>query len=440
MGQYGLYPPIDPLIRIKQKGWKMSRTLLIIGIVALVLLAVLLVSVTVPFGTGTARSAPPPDALTYAARGPHPVGMRALATDGDEPLDMTVWYPAADAGNRRAGITYPYTFGMVAPFGAIRVATYAGQASPDAPPDLAAGPYPLVVLSPGLSVRAPAYAWQAEHLASYGFVVIAPEHQEQLDGELSALWQSPVTRPGEVLDVLATVDGQVGAGGALDGLVDPETVAVIGHSYGGYTALAAGGARIDTDSLTAHCDEAVASNHPSAWLCEKITPHMADMAALAGLDAVPDGLWPAWADPRVDAVVPMAGDAFFFGQPGLAEIAVPVMAIGGTADEDSPYTWGTYPTYEYASSPAKVRIALEGAQHMIFTGPCEAVPLLMRLRLVSGEFCADPGWDRYYAHDLVNHFTTAFLLAELKGDADAAAALAPDAVGFDGMTYEAQGY
>ncbi len=39
-------------------------------------------------------------------------------------------------------------------------------------------------------------------------------------------------------------------------------------------------------------------------------------------------------------------------------------------------------------------------------------------------------------HDLTNHFTTAFLLAEFYDDADAAAALAPDAVSFPGIDYE----
>jgi predicted dienelactone hydrolase len=126
------------------------------------------------------------------------------------------------------------------------------------------------------------------------------------------------------------------------------------------------------------------------------------------------------------------------GQAGLAEITVPVRAIGGTLDSDAPYLWGTYPTYEYVSSAAKVRIALADAEHMIFTGPCEAIPLL--LRFVAGEFCSDRVWDRVRAHDLINHFTTAFLLAELKHDPDAAAALAPGAVDFPNAAYEAQGY
>jgi hypothetical protein len=44
------------------------------------------------------------------------------------------------------------------------------------------------------------------------------------------------------------------------------------------------------------------------------------------------------------------------------------------------------------------------------------------------------------AHDLIDHFTTAFLLTELYGDEDAAAALFPEAVTFPGITYETIGY
>jgi hypothetical protein len=49
---------------------------------------------------------------------------------------------------------------------------------------------------------------------------------------------------------------------------------------------------------------------------------------------------------------------------------------------------------------------------------------------------SDAVWDVNRAHDLINHFTTAFLLAELYDDADAATALAPEAVQFPGIKYE----
>jgi hypothetical protein len=75
---------------------------------------------------------------------------------------------------------------------------------------------------------------------------------------------------------------------------------------------------------------------------------------------------------------------------------------------------------------------------MIFTNNCAAIRWYAKL--LAGEFCADTAWDRQQAHDLIGHFTTAFLLAELKQDHDAAAALAPDAVEFSKVTYATEGY
>ena len=43
-------------------------------------------------------------------------------------------------------------------------------------------------------------------------------------------------------------------------------------------------------------------------------------------------------------------------------------------------------------------------------------------------------------HDLINHFVAAFLLAELKGDPEAAKALAPENVTFPSIQYEETGY
>jgi predicted dienelactone hydrolase len=312
-----------------------------------------------------------------------------------------------------------------------------GHAAQDAAFDLVQGPYPLVILSPGFAIGATSYSWLAEHLASYGFVVMAPEHQEHLDPE-NELWRAAITRPQDILAVFAYVDKQVSPGGTLGSLIDSDVVAVIGHSYGGYTALAAAGAQIDTGSFKTHCKDAALTDDPTVWLCDMLLPHLPEMAELAGLDAIPEGLWPDWSDPRVDAIVSMAGDAYFFGQVGLAGIDAPVLAIGGTLDSDTPFMWGPNPTYEYASSSRKGLVALNDAEHMIFTNTCESI--WWYAKWVASEFCTDSDWDRHQAHDLINHLTAAFLLAELKQDKDASAALALDAVDFPSVSYEAEGY
>jgi predicted dienelactone hydrolase len=328
------------------------------------------------------------ETLFYATRGSYPVGTRDLAIEADTSLEITLWYPTSNGDNLEEAITYAYEMKMGDPLGTVTFAKYAGKAIQDAPYNLVTWPYPLVVLSPGFSIGTSTYAWLAEHLASYGFVVLAPEHREHLDPE-NELWRSAIERPQDILTVFAYIDEQVEPGGAFASLIDKDLVAVIGHSYGGYTSLAAAGAQMDTTAFQSYCESTSEPDDPGAWLCGQLTPHLADMATLAGLDTIPDGLWPAWADPRVDAVVSMAGDAFFFGEAGLAEIDVPVMAIGGTNDKDSPYMWSTHPAFEYVSSPRKVRVALEGAEHMIFTGPCEKITWY--LKFFSDEFCADSG-------------------------------------------------
>ncbi|HSO27893.1 MAG TPA: hypothetical protein VLS48_07460, partial [Anaerolineales bacterium] len=290
---------------------------------------------------------------------------------------------------------------------------------------------------PGFALSASSYGWLAEHLASYGFVVLAAEHDEQMNPE-TGLWQGAVKRPQEIQAVFAYVDAQTQPGGALAGLVDAQTVAVLGHSYGGYTALAAAGARLDTAGFATHCADTAREEHPAAWVCDMLLPHLPEMAALAGLDALPAALWPGWGDARVAAVVALAGDAFFFGEAGLAEITAPVLAIGGTADHDSPYEWSAQPTYDHVSSPRKVRIALNEAEHMIFTNPCASIRWYARP--LAGEFCADTTWDRQQAHDLISHFTTAFLLAELKQDAVAANLLAPETAVSPPIDYASEGY
>lgn len=406
----------------------------------LVLILVVLVILFMGAKTKRDRESKPVDPsaleLPYATHGSYLVGMRILETNHESPLLITVWYPALNRNNEEK-ISYRYEIKLGDPLGTVSIAADDGKAFQNAEYDFSGGAYPLIILSPGFAFGSSTYAWLAEHLASYGFVVIALEHQEHLD-PTNELWRSAIKRPQDVSHVLNYIDEQIAEDGVFHGLINLEHVAVIGHSYGGYTSLAAAGARINTSEFMSHCEEASTSDHPAAWLCDELLPHLNDMADLAGLESTPDDLWPAWTDPRIAAIVPMAGDAFFFGHEGLAEINVPVMAIGGTKDNDAPYEWGTYPSYQYISSQRKVLISLTDAEHMIFTNLCEKTPFY--LKPISGEFCFDADWDRNYAHKLISHFVTAFLLTEFKQDVNASTMLNPSNVEFPNMDYEARGY
>ena len=386
-------------------------------------------------------------AVSLATEGSHAVGFRRWSAS-EVPTPLTVWYPALDGTDTgsdvdpSAGIpavTVRYAYGISPLDGGttVALATYPGRAVPGAAPDHSGGPYPVVVLSPGFAMGAMSYGWLAEHLASHGFLVAAVHHAESLDPQ--NLWRATVDRPRDVSAALDTVLRESGPDGPLAGLVDLERTAVVGHSYGGYAALAAGGARLNTAELRAACESAGRAGGALALQCGSVVPHLDEIAARAGLDAVPSRDWPSWADPRVDAVVALAGDAMMFGADGLASLMVPVLAIGGTADRDSPFEWGTGAAFEHAATSRKVQVSLQGAEHLLFAGGCAAPRIV--LDLVDTTFCSDPAWDQAAAHDLVAHYTTAFLLAEGTGMREVRSLLAAnDQPTTPQLTYRAEGY
>lgn len=364
----------------------LRRTILVLVATLAVAAAVLLSMTELP---SAAADPVPNDDAPYAARGPFDVGVRELdLPSGSAPT--WVWYPGE--AQPAPSTTYPYTITIAGMFGATTIGTSTGLAVHDAPPDQDASGRPLVVLEPGYGIGPRAYAWLAEHLASHGFVVTASSRAGSLAGAMDGLWQSAVTRPRELRTSLQDLAAWTRGDDPVAAMVDVESLAVVGHSYGGYTALVAGGARIDTRGFVDRCVTVAGTDQPGAFLCDALVPHVDDMATLAQLPTVPEGLWPGWSEPTVDAVVSLAGDAYLFDRTGLAELDVPVLAIGGTADTDTPYTWGAEPTYALAGAPRRARAALEDAEHMVFTARCTTARRLMAL--VPFGFCDDPDGQR----------------------------------------------
>ena len=114
---------------------------------------------------------PRPDAPAYAVRGPYAVGTRDFAIKTPQrTIPVTVWYPAVKQGNRSEKITYKLDF----PTNEFPEFSIAGRALRNAEPDKSGAPYPLVLhVHAAWSFRQEA-AYLVEHLASRGFVVIAP--------------------------------------------------------------------------------------------------------------------------------------------------------------------------------------------------------------------------------------------------------------------------
>lgn len=397
------------------------RKLIVIALLTLIMVTAIFTPHPTP------SQAERPDAPAYALRGEHPVGVTDLTVEnGDRPLSVTMWYPALNPDGVEEITTYQ-----------IAVLQREGHALRDAAPDMAGGPYPVIYFSHGLGGVRLQSVFYTEHLASWGFVVIAADHPgstffDVRGGEIEGVVESFGTRPLEILRLIEYSD-ELNASGPYAGLLDMNTLAVTGHSFGGYTTLAAGGAQVNTTSLHEECDLPEAQG---LGLCDNLDERLQTIATVRGLTEVPADLWPATTDPRIKAIVPLAPAAGgIFGEAGMANVSVPMMLIVGTKDNATPATTNAIPAFKNASSVEKSLVMMQNADHYIFVDEC--IETMVQLGLFRQ--CSDTVWDMARVHDLINHFATAFFLAHLKGDADAAAALLPSAVDFVGIDYTPAG-
>ena len=187
-------------------------------------------------GTSGCGGDPEVDLAALSAPGPHAVGHRILSVSYEPPLGgsrrlaVNVWYPAEAVEGERP----------------IYVLRSSEVAVSDAPP-MALGPRPVLAFSHGHQAYAAAMSDLMEHVASHGYLAVAPTHTGNtfLDG---AARETDIYYL-RALDVSASLDhlerleddplaGRLGA-----------QIAVAGHSFGGYTSFALGGARDPIDAL-----------------------------------------------------------------------------------------------------------------------------------------------------------------------------------------------
>lgn len=193
-------------------------------------------------------------------------------------------------------------------------------------------PTPLVVISPGLGANRQFFSYLARHLASHGLTVAALEHPDRTSRNVANL-SSPnkllpatefINRPKDisfVLDQLTNLNKQPGL---LQGKLNTETVSIIGHSLGGYTALALVGGELNLQQLRQSCKNAnPLSQAPADWL---------QCGAANLIDSKVE-----LQDRRVKSAIalnPVVGQ--LFGENGLNKVSVPVLILASTEDAITP--------------------------------------------------------------------------------------------------------
>jgi predicted dienelactone hydrolase len=259
-----------------------------------------------------------------------------------------------------------------------RIAFEMQAASNSRPAD---GKFGLIVISHGAGGFALNHLDLAMALASGGYVVAAPTHPRGSGNDISGIgvW---VGRPKQVSRVIDAVVEDV----ALGSHVERQRIGVVGHSNGGFTALAVAGAKPNPSASVAHCRQ-----HPDdSRFCS--FGGAAAREATRTVGSIPD-----LRDPRVRAIVLMAPNAAPFPDDTLARVAVPVRVYGAERDD---LTLARYHATRLARvlPPQTEYVLVAGAGHFSFMTPFPWV-----LKIVAGEAARDPdGFDRAAMHVVMN--------------------------------------
>ncbi|MDB9448101.1 alpha/beta hydrolase [Anabaena sp. CS-542/02] len=196
-------------------------------------------------------------------------------------------------------------------------------------------PVPLVVISHGFGANRQFLSYLAHHLASHGITVAAIEHPgsnsvaiSRAENYMNLAQLLPATefieRPKDVSFLLNELEKLNTQSGQLQGKLNTNQVTVIGHSLGGYTALALVGGEVNLKELQQFCRTSLSfGESPGDWL----------QCAAASLKENKLDLQ----DRRVQSAIalnPLVGR--LFGTNGLTKIANPVLILAGTEDVLTP--------------------------------------------------------------------------------------------------------
>lgn len=313
---------------------------------------------------------------------------RPTMPNGDFPgspersLPTLVWYPAA-----------------------------AGQGGTDADLEPSGAPYPMIVYSHGLMGLRNEASYLTTHLASHGYIVVAPTYplsNAAAEGGEATIVDTP-NEAGDVsflIDTFLAFSGE--AGHRFEGGVDADRMALAGLSGGGLTTI------------------------------------------VAGYDA-------NLRDTRVKAAMAMAPAACWFQEGYYADAGVPLLVAHGTSDLIIDIETHGQAAFERANPPKSIA-RIEGGYHLGFVDvgtiiddalaclffPDTSTLVLQVLALVealggaenfvnpltcSSEFCGAsnlPHIDGLRQQQIAKQIGAAFFESVLRGDAVAAAYLAED--------------
>ncbi|MGK7881534.1 MAG: alpha/beta hydrolase [Crocosphaera sp.] len=223
---------------------------------------------------------------------------------------------------------------------------------------------PLVIMSHGFASDRRFLRYLAKHLTSYGITVVSVEHP---GSDIQALIKTAtginsskilpseefIDRPQDISFVLNQLTLLNQKNSKFKGKLNTKKVSMIGHSFGGYTALALGGASLDLKTLRTFCqDNSPLRRSPADWL-----------KCAAGKLPYPQR---NFKDNRIKQIIvfnPIIGE--LFGK-NLSQIKVPTLMLSGSDDGITPTISHQLKPFQQLSTEKYIIMAM-GGTHMSIT-------------------------------------------------------------------------
>ncbi|MEH2318482.1 alpha/beta hydrolase [Nostoc sp.] len=224
---------------------------------------------------------------------------------------------------------------------------------------------PIIVLSHGFSSVRTDLRYLAEHLASHGYVVAALEHPGSNHTNTNSALQGKtrVMKPHEFLDrpqdisfVLDELEKlNQTPNHPLQGKLATANAMVIGHSFGGGTALEIAGAELQLEHLKQRCKKNLTSFSEGEV-----------MQCIA--QELPENSYQL-RDSRIKQAIALnPTTSLMFGETGLTKVQIPTLVLASSADKTTPALTEQIIGFEKIPSP-KWLVGIVGATHLSVKDP-----------------------------------------------------------------------
>ena len=225
---------------------------------------------------------------------------------------------------------------------------------------------PVIVISHGLGLDSSNFRYLAKHLASHGFAVVVPNHPHLFfnnrNNRKIEEANEFINRPLDIKYILDKLEKTNQSDGEFKGKLNLQQVGIFGQSFGGYTALALAGAKINFQQLQKDCQPDALQD---TWNMSLLLQCRA--LELQNKSTQQENI--NLRDQRIKAAIAVNPiTSSIFGESGLNQMQTPVMFIGSSEDTVAPALYEQILPFSWLTNPHKYLVMLVGATHFSSIG------------------------------------------------------------------------